>query len=207
MSSIYWPMVHENPPLLIFFIAIIMVVPVSLMNLVTAVIVEGSLEQATQDREVAKAYKNNLVVQMMPKIEKMFHRLDLDGSGDISLTEIEAAPPELADELAKCFQTDDMLELFEILDTKQTGQVSIKEFCQELVKVVVSERSVDQVRMQKSMISLRSVVNDIRSDVESQKADIEAMREDIAAIRDVIAPRPRSTHPSHDPNGPRKFEI
>jgi hypothetical protein len=196
VADIYWPMVHQNPALMIFFVVIIMVIPISLMNLVTAVIVEGSLEQATQDREVKKAYKNSLVVTMMPKIEMLFRKLDADGSGDISLEEIEAAPPELTDELAKCFKTDDMSELFEILDVNQTGKVSIKEFCQELVKVVISERAVDQVRVQKSMISMRSVVNEIRSDVQSQGTEllrqqeaIYAIREDIAAIRAAIAPR------------------
>merc|ERR1719387_2967202 len=116
-----------------------MIVPISLMNLVTAVIVEGSLEQAKQDKEIVKMYKNNLIVKMMPRIEKMFKMLDADGSGDISLDEIASAPPELAEELAKCFETDDMAELFEILDGNQSGTVSIHEFCEELVKVVVSE--------------------------------------------------------------------
>merc|ERR1719353_2738953 len=129
MAGIYKPMIEIHPPLIFFFVLFIMVVPISLMNLVTAVIVEGSLEQATQDREVAKAYKNNLVVKMMPKIEMMFRKLDTDGSGEISLREIEAAPPELADELSKCFQTDDLVELFNILDLDQVGRVSIKEFC------------------------------------------------------------------------------
>merc|ERR1719160_471030 len=136
MAEIYWPLVHQNPALMIFFVAIIMVVPISLMNLVTAVIVEGSLEQATQDREVAKAYKNHLIVKMMPRIEKMFEQLDVDGSGDISLDEIETAPPELAEELSKCFQTDDLYELFEMLDTDRIGSVPIHQFVQELVKVV-----------------------------------------------------------------------
>merc|ERR1719174_2260463 len=137
-------MIEKNMFLIPFFVLFILVVPISLMNLVTAVIVEGSLEQAKQDREVAKAYKNHLIVKMMPRIEKMFEQLDADGSGDISLDEIEAAPPELAEELAKCFETDDMVELFEILDVNQSGTVSIHEFCEELVKVVVSEKSIDQ---------------------------------------------------------------
>jgi voltage-gated sodium channel len=162
MAAIYTPMIALNPTLIPFFVLFILVVPISLMNLVTAVIVEGSLEQAKQDREVAKAYKNHLIVKMMPRIEKMFEQLDADGSGDISLDEIEAAPEELADELAKCFQTDDLYELFEMLDNDRTGTVPIHQFCSELVKVVVSDRSVDQVRMQKTMVSLRAGVLDVR---------------------------------------------
>ena len=58
-----------------------------------------------------------------------FEKLDVDESGEISMAEVECAPPELSAELAKCFQTDDMMELFEILDVDQRGEVSIKEFC------------------------------------------------------------------------------
>merc|ERR1719183_1269837 len=85
IAEIYTPMVSKNPMLGIYFVLILMIVPISLMNLVTAVIVEGSLEQAKEDQEVAKTYKNKLIVKMMPRIEKMFERLDVDGSGDISL--------------------------------------------------------------------------------------------------------------------------
>jgi hypothetical protein len=189
VADIYTPVIMKNPLLLLFFVTLIMVVPISLMNLVTAVIVESSFELATQDREVVKAYKNSVVLKMMPKIQKMFEKLDLDGNGVISLQEIEAAPPELADELAKCFQTDDLVELFGILDLDQVGKVSIKEFCQELVKVVVSERSIDQVRTQKSMIGLRNNMNDLRGELHDQRGKIAAMQADIAAIRAVIAPK------------------
>ena len=221
VAAIYSPMVQKNPILIAFFVLIIMIVPIALMNLVTAVIVEGSLQQATQDREVAKAYKNSVVMKMMPKIEMMFEKLDTDGNGDITLSEIEAAPQELADELARCFQTDDIIELFEILDIYQTGNVSIKEFCQELVKVVTSERSVEQVRMQKNMIALRNNMNEVRNELRSQKirlpqkvdeicgelntqkrqieamqGKLDAIHADMAAVRAfMIAPKPKADLP------------
>jgi hypothetical protein len=129
---------------------------------------------------------------MMPRIEKMFEQLDVDGSGDISLDEIESAPPELAEELAKCFQTDDLYELFEMLDGDRIGSVPIHQFCSELVKVVVSDRSVDQVRMQKTMVSLRTGVLDVRDQLEQMeirhKSDIAAIQEDVAAIRAALVP-------------------
>ena len=52
------------------------------MNLVTAIIVEGSLEQATEDAELGKQVRVQQVAQMLPRIETLFHELDVDGSGD-----------------------------------------------------------------------------------------------------------------------------
>jgi hypothetical protein len=119
----------------------------------------------------------------------MFEKLDTDGNGDITLSEIEAAPQELADELARCFQTDDIIELFEILDIEQRGRVSIREFCAELVNVIVSDHSVEQVRTQKSMLAIRSHVHELRQEMVLQKAENEAMRADISKILGLLAPQ------------------
>ena len=43
IGSIYAPLVRKDPLLLIFFMLFILIVSIALMNLVTAVIVEGEL--------------------------------------------------------------------------------------------------------------------------------------------------------------------
>merc|ERR1719316_2376548 len=58
IGSIYTPIVHRRPYLIMYFVFFLIVVSVSLMNLVTAVIVEGAIEQGKQDKEVQKAYDN-----------------------------------------------------------------------------------------------------------------------------------------------------
>merc|ERR1719281_1022390 len=87
VGTIYMAMIKRNPYLGIYFVAFMLLVSICLMNLVTAVIVEGSFEQASQDKEVAKAHKAQIIAKMMPKLREMFDNLDADGDGEITLDE------------------------------------------------------------------------------------------------------------------------
>merc|ERR1719323_1796079 len=51
VGAIYRPLVAKQYHLVFYFVSIILVVPIVLMNLVTAVIVESAIEQAGQDKQ------------------------------------------------------------------------------------------------------------------------------------------------------------
>ena len=51
---------------------------------VTAVIVEGAIEQAKEDKDVAKAYRKQRLEQVLPKVREMFLQMDIDGDGQIT---------------------------------------------------------------------------------------------------------------------------
>merc|ERR1719478_499039 len=58
IADIYLPLIPYKPiTYTVFFCTVILVVSVTLMNLVTAVLVEGSLEQASEDKECMTAYR------------------------------------------------------------------------------------------------------------------------------------------------------
>merc|ERR1712048_316607 len=103
-------------------------------NLVTAVMVEGSLKQASEDKEAVKAFEDQRKRKMMPKLRDMFAILDDDGSGEVSWAEIESAPPELKEELRAITKTDDLRSIFELLDDDDSGSVQIDEFLEGILK-------------------------------------------------------------------------
>merc|ERR1712241_810068 len=72
IASIYHPLIIKDPVLLVFFLPFILVVSISLMNLVTAVIVEGATEQGNQDREAQGRYKQHRLKQMLPGLRELF---------------------------------------------------------------------------------------------------------------------------------------
>merc|ERR1719313_3009398 len=98
-GSIYMPMYKHNPGLLIYFLVFIFVISICLMNLITAVIVERSLDQAENDKEVEKIHKAHVVEKMMPQLREMFKELDQSGDGFITLEEFGKCDQKIQEKL------------------------------------------------------------------------------------------------------------
>ena len=121
------------------------------MNLVTAVIVEGSLDQASADKEVNSAYKAAEMKKLIPQIKELFIKMDADQSGELELDEVLNADIETQEELAKVMEMDDLQELFEILDIDSSGSLGIDEFVEGITKLITSDAPKETLRMQKSL--------------------------------------------------------
>eukprot|EP00913_Durusdinium_trenchii_P030381 g28458.t1 len=98
VAIIYGPLVRKNGKyyLAIYFCAIILIVSIALMNLVTAVLVEGALENAQNDKEADKEIEA-VPMDVLPKelfeksgissMKEIFAILDVDGGGELSQDE------------------------------------------------------------------------------------------------------------------------
>lgn len=56
-GEVYRPLITHNPTLIAYFMTVILIMAVSLMNLVTAVMVNSALDQASEDKDVKRAYE------------------------------------------------------------------------------------------------------------------------------------------------------
>ena len=72
----------------------------------------------------------------MPRIYELFKKLDLDGSGDLTLDELHNAPAEFFEELSKFVNLEDLDQLHSILDQNNDGKLSWEEFFQGICKIV-----------------------------------------------------------------------
>merc|ERR1712098_828694 len=85
VGQIYRPMMTGDGPGLkklycgFYFGLFMLFVSVALMNLVTAVMVEGSIEQAKQDKDAMRLYEAARVGSILPRLREMFDLLDSDG--------------------------------------------------------------------------------------------------------------------------------
>merc|ERR1719460_2386225 len=157
-GSTYIPMIKHRPILVVYFLVYIFFIGICLLNLVTAVIVETSLEQASQDKEHAKIHKAHVVKKTMPELRALFKGMDKDQDNQITLEEFGQCDVEVQETLYHLFQTDDLVELFEILDVDGGGSVSIDEFFDEMLRLVTSETPMSQVRLIKQVAFIRSQV-------------------------------------------------
>jgi len=187
IGSIYTPLIHRSPFLLGgYFILFLIVVSISLMNLVTAVIVEGAIEQGKNDKEVQKAYEQTKIVKLVPTIRCLFLELDADGSGTVSLDEILDAPDNVKEELTHIMQTDQLAVLFELLDTDGSGEISIDEFCDGITKMINSDEPMEFIRLRKQMAQQRSEMVRITDRLGSLEAKVDQRMKDIDSNLAVV---------------------
>jgi hypothetical protein len=157
LGHLYTRMIPFKPTQLsLFFLAFLLVVCLSLLNLVTAVIVEKAIEEAQADKEAQNAYKVEAMKKAIPEIRRLFNELDADGNGTIDRREIQIADEKIKAKLGKVLETDDLLELFEILDEDGNGDLDIEEFVAGMMKLVTSSISPEQIRMGKNINLLRN---------------------------------------------------
>lgn len=173
-GAIYTPLVMRDPSLMLFFVAVMLIVSISLMNLVTAVIVEGALDQARSDKEALEAYEADRIKQLIPGLKDMFHHFDTDGNGELSKAEVASAPKILKDQLTKIMSHGDAVEVFEMLDVDQSGSLAIEEFCDGIKDIVtMGDDQVHYMRLHKGVTSVKERVGKLEENVERRMTGME----------------------------------
>jgi len=139
LGSIYRPIIIAKPFMFLYFIAFILIVSISLMNLVTALMVESAIQQAENDKELQKEQEVSKKKKTADELKQIFYQLDLDNSGELSLDELTNSPLEVRERLTTLLNSDDPDELviiFHTLDYDNSGSVGIDEFITGLSRVL-----------------------------------------------------------------------
>eukprot|EP00930_Biecheleria_cincta_P043292 TRINITY_DN29745_c0_g1_i1.p1 TRINITY_DN29745_c0_g1~~TRINITY_DN29745_c0_g1_i1.p1 ORF type:complete len:532 (+),score=92.80 TRINITY_DN29745_c0_g1_i1:50-1597(+) len=148
-AAIYFPLVEKRWYLVFYFLAIILFVSITLMNLVTAVLVEGALENTLQDKEMERHVQREAVKEAIPKLEKIFEDMDANEDGMLTLEEIENLPVDIIPrELFDNSTVSCMKEVFEILDVEWHGggTVSKEQFVEGLLNMLLLDVPVHTVQ-------------------------------------------------------------
>ncbi|CAE7368069.1 CAC [Symbiodinium natans] len=149
VSTVYRPLVTHNPALLGYFMAVILIMAISLMNLVTAVMVNSALDQASEDKDVKRAYEAVQKRRQLEELKVMFLELDSDGSGELTLEELRSAPEEVLEQLREVAGTEDIDGLFQMLDYDGGGSLDTAEFCEGVLRASTSETPIELTRLVK----------------------------------------------------------
>jgi len=155
IGSIYRPLIQENPSLAVYFVAIILIVAVVFMNIVTAVLVNGALEQAAEDKEMQRSEQEKKKKKLMKQLYDMFARLDEDESGMVDRDELLNATEEDKYLLNEFMELKDPLEVFDQLDIDGDGSLEIDEFCEGLFECAMSNTPIELKRIDKRIDAMR----------------------------------------------------
>merc|ERR1712032_1134568 len=132
-----------GPQMFFYFVAFILLASICLMNLITAVILESSLQQATSDRELKKRREDERRVELVSMLHNLFQQLDQDGSGMLDFEEMQSAPAEVHEvllDIAGTSNAGDLKVIFDVLDHDNSGSISIAEFCEGLLLMEQGQR-------------------------------------------------------------------
>jgi len=139
-GAVYRPVMLERPLTILYFVPFLLVVSIALMNLVTALMVNFSLEQASRDKQLHEQVLADKKAVMTRALEQAFRDLDTNNSGLLDLEEMLDAPEDLRALIFDIADIEDerhsdLAYIFNTLDYDQSGALEIHEFCEGLLKL------------------------------------------------------------------------
>jgi len=122
----------------VYFLSLVTMGALVLMNLVTAVIVEQSIEGAKEDSEALAAWERVEMKRLTDALERAFWSADTDNNGQLSWDELEAAYHDttcvMHPFVSKLGDLADIKEMFTIMDCDGSGYLELKEFTEGVLR-------------------------------------------------------------------------
>ncbi|CAE7460700.1 Cacna1h [Symbiodinium microadriaticum] len=161
-----------QPWLMLYFTLLILIVSISVMNLVTAALVEGTLENARMLRQEEERMKSVTTQQMLPEILELFDRADTDGSGELAIDEMRQFEEDgqVPDQILDRASVGSMTELFNVLDVDKSGVVTREEFAEGLLDIFMRDVSVSSLQQMKLLRGLQNSMSKLEVELAALKS-------------------------------------
>eukprot|EP00933_Yihiella_yeosuensis_P022859 TRINITY_DN1790_c3_g1_i1.p1 TRINITY_DN1790_c3_g1~~TRINITY_DN1790_c3_g1_i1.p1 ORF type:complete len:596 (+),score=89.61 TRINITY_DN1790_c3_g1_i1:214-2001(+) len=178
IAGIYSPLIVQRPYLVMYFMPLLVFISISLMNLITAVLVESSMENSeTFKLEEQEMIKARLRATVVPRFMTLFSALDSDDDGMITLEEMRripmhALPPVVFQKAA----VGNMEDLFKILDIDGTGEISQEEFLEGIIEIAVLDIPGPSMQILKHLRFLRHSSGHVEEDLKQFQENIDLLR-------------------------------
>jgi len=149
IAQIYEPIVLAKPVMILYFLPILLLVPIALMNLITAVHVNHAIKVSTQDAELERISLKGRLQRLIPLLSKIFRQLDVHNQGFVSFHEIDLTnmtmplPPEVQRAL-KSYKLEDF---FKLLDADASGHITQSEWVDGLCCLILDEVPIETMQM------------------------------------------------------------
>lgn len=113
------------------FFSFLTFVMLAVMNVITGVFVDNALSVSKVNRENMVGKEKKLAEALLVQLRDLFHEMDSDGSGAISMEEMKALwedPAVAAYFSGLGLELSDAVNLFLLIDTGGDGEISVDEF-------------------------------------------------------------------------------
>ena len=133
-----------------FFILLRYVLHFTVFEVVTAVVVEQTIQMATNDEELALKQKERDTAMYTRKVKKVFATMDKSGDGALNMEEFAklVKSPKLKFWMSRLeLEYHDLMSLFELLDNGH-GQITLTEFIEGAARLRGSAKALDVWRLE-----------------------------------------------------------
>jgi hypothetical protein len=144
------------------------------MNIITAILVNGALEQTDSDKEARRVMVEKSKRRLLKSLRAMFLRLDDDSSGYIDKEEIlnmSGQDREMLNDFMNAVA--DPFDIFDMLDINGVGSLDVDEFCEGLYQAATSNVPLELRRIDKRVDGLITFVHKFADSVELRLQGIE----------------------------------
>jgi len=161
IAAIYFPLIRRRGYLSIFFIVLIVVVSVTLMNLVTAHLVEAAIANTMKDTEM----EEEAIRRLRPAINKAFELMDENNDKTLTRAEVATCTSMLPPVILKSVPDNRLLELFDILDLDDSGTVSQDEFVEGIEQLALHKITFAHLQVLRFLTQIRGRMEQHRREV------------------------------------------
>lgn len=167
ISEFYMPLVFRQPLLVIYFMLLLVIVSIALMNLITALLVENAISNQRMDEEMVAFYTRQKLRNLEPLFRELFQSFDTSGDGLINISEIMDAMQggtEIPLQLQEIVSHARIIDLFDALDKDQSGYVTEDEFIEGLGYMALSDVPLETLQILHIVRNCRKDIAKLRRD-------------------------------------------
>jgi len=158
----------------LYFLTVFGVGALMMMNLITALIVNQSIEGTKQDHQAQAAWEQERIKRVAESLERSFIDADKDGDGTLKWEELESSflnsRSEISHNLKQLGDLKTIHEMFDLMDTDGSGSLDAHEFTDGVQRFQSDFQKFMLIQLYKSQTCIRHHLDELEkkiSNVES----------------------------------------
>eukprot|EP00747_Dinoflagellata_sp_TGD_P107646 gnl/TRDRNA2_/TRDRNA2_170181_c3_seq3.p1 gnl/TRDRNA2_/TRDRNA2_170181_c3~~gnl/TRDRNA2_/TRDRNA2_170181_c3_seq3.p1 ORF type:complete len:349 (-),score=46.27 gnl/TRDRNA2_/TRDRNA2_170181_c3_seq3:34-990(-) len=192
-ADVIGPLANISPLLVCVFLMYIGVVYFVVLNVITGVVCNIAIQQASQDPDTVVQNLISSRKAYVSKLVHLFRAMDIDASGGVTIHEMEQlikGEKMHAWLEAMDLDPDDAWEFFRLLDTDEGNTVDLGEFVTGCLKLRGMAKGIDLAVLMAETRWMRKRLSRFMNYVEQQFGELQPSAQDSVYLKDQEGPAP-----------------